>query len=99
LIAPVLHRAAGLIVASDRPLPGFVPQPPLPRCAEDLHIHLQTRPAWHALHAVPIGCGCTIAGSGEPNVVVSRSSEGFHFAYTDGTRAWIDATGTNVWSA
>jgi hypothetical protein len=97
LNASVLHRAAGLIVAADRPLPGFLPQPAPSRCAEDLRIHLQTRPPWHALHAVPIRSADTIAGAGEPNVGVSRSADGFHFAYTDGTRAWIDASGTNVW--
>lgn len=30
-------------------------------------------------------------------MTVSRSQEGFHFLYADGTCAWVGATGTEVW--
>ena len=97
MIASVLHRAAGLIVAADRPLPGFLPEPATAERAEALCIHLETRPAWHAAGTSPLHRADHTSDSGQPVVVVSRSREGFHFIYADGTRAWIDAAGTNVW--
>jgi hypothetical protein len=93
-MVPVRHHAAGLIVAADRPLPGFVLQPAHDERA-DVWIHLDARPAWADTDAT-LHSGRAPAG-GDPVVVVSRSAEGFHFAYADGTRAWIDGVGTNVW--
>jgi hypothetical protein len=97
LIASVLHRAAGLIVAADRPLPGFVRLPPESNCPEDVRIHLETRPSWHSAAATPIHTADATDPTGRPVVAVSRSRSGFHFAYADGTRAWVESGGATVW--
>ncbi|HET7698281.1 MAG TPA: hypothetical protein VFK57_21375 [Vicinamibacterales bacterium] len=96
MIGGVLHRAAGLVVAADRPLPGFIREPAHATLA-DLHVHLGTPPSWHGAEASALHSGDRITGSGEPVVVISRSAAGFHLDYADGTRAWIDASGANVW--
>ena len=98
MIASVLHRAAGLIVAADRPLPGFEPLPADSHPTEDVRIHLGTRPPWHAADASPLHTSDATDPAGRPVVTVSRSTGGFHFTYADGTRVWIDTRGTNVWS-
>ena len=92
----MLHRAAGLLIAADRPLPGFLPQPDPPPRAEDLRFHLEHRPAWAGDSTTPLHQSDRDA-SGEPVVAVSRSPAGFHFVYADGTRAWIDDVAANVW--
>jgi hypothetical protein len=97
LIASVLHRAAGLIVAADRPLPGFEPLPPGSHASADVRIHLGTRAAWHAAAATPLHDAGALDATGRPIVAVSRSAHGFHFTYAEGTRAWIDSSGANVW--
>lgn len=96
MIASVLHRAAGLIVAADRPLPGFLPLSGS-FATEDLRIHLEAGPAWHAAAATPLHTAETTDAAGRPAVTVSRSAGGFHFTYADGTRVWVDANGANVW--
>ena len=93
----MLHRAAGLIVAADRSLPGFEPLPAASHLIEDVRIHLGTRPAWHAADATPLHAADATDAAGRPVVTVSRSTAGFHFTYADGTRAWIDPNGTSVW--
>ena len=95
MITSVLHRAAGLIVAADRSLPGFVPVAHV--CQEDLRIHLDRRPSWHSAPFVPIYSAHALDAAGQPVVTVSRSREGFHCLYADRTRAWIAAAGTDVW--
>ena len=95
MITPVLHRAAGLLVAADRALPGFVPVPPDRQ--EDLRIHLDSRPSWHAALFVLAYAAEALDAAGQPVVTVSRSREGFHFQYADGTCAWIATAGTEVW--
>jgi hypothetical protein len=97
LIASILHRAAGLIVAADRPLPGFEPLPAESTHTEDVRLNLGTRPAWHAADATPLHTADATDDAGRPAVSVSRSTGGFHFTYADGTRAWIDSSGTTVW--
>ena len=100
MIASVLHRAAGLTIAADRPLPGFVvlpnPSSHVPSPQADVRFHLAQRPSWRAAAAV-LHRADSDHTSGDPVVIVSRSADGFHFAYADGTHVWIDATGTNVW--
>ena len=95
MIAQVLQRAAGLIVSADRPLPGFVPgaSPDSPY----VRIHLQRRPAWESAPCDPACTVETLDASGEPIVTVSRSREGLHFHYADGTSAWVAEHGTDVW--
>jgi len=91
----VQHRAAGLIIAAGRRLPGFVAaagqQPP------DVRIHLAARPHWHDAPDTPVYASDDVDPSGMPIVRVSRSPEGFHFHYADQTRIWIHASGTDVW--
>lgn len=96
MTASVLHRAADLIVSADRPLPGFIHEPATANRA-DVCIHLESRPAWHAADAAPLHTAGLTNDSGEPIVIVSRSPQGFHFNYADGTRVWVDAAGTGVW--
>ena len=93
--ASVLHRAAGLIVAADRALPGFVPATGQEH--PDVRIYLETRPAWHAAPSIPLHSADRHNASGHPIVTVSRSPEGFHFQYADRTRAWVAANGNDVW--
>ena len=94
--ASVLHRAAGLVIAAGRPLPGFLPSGASATRA-DLHIHLEKAPAWTAAPLTPLHAAGHTDDAGRPVVVVARSTEGFHFTYADGTRAWIDARGEHVW--
>lgn len=95
MIAPVHHRAAGLVVAADRRLPGFGPAR---RDHEaDVHIHLDSTPGWRAAPSVVAYAAEARGANGEPIVTVSRSRHGFHFRYADRTRAWIAASGTDVW--
>lgn len=93
----MLHRAAGLTIAADRPLPGFVLEPAPSNRAEDLRIHVECRPDWHATAAELLHHADTTDAAGRPVVIVSRSPAGFHFDYADGTRAWVDTHGANVW--
>ena len=95
MITSVLHRAAGLTISADRPLPGFMPAAGERR--EDLRIHLEKRPRWHAAPTLPRYAADALDSTGQPIVTVSRSNDGFHFLYADGTRAWISAAGTDVW--
>ena len=97
MIASVPHRAAGLTLAADRRLPGFVALPADSPSVADVRIHLETPPSWHAADATRIHTAGATDQEGRPIVTVSRSRVGFHFAYADGTRAWVDAPGTNVW--
>lgn len=97
MIASVLHRAAGLVIAAERPLPGFVPEPAGAN-AVDVRIHLQSRPDWHAAGAVALHTSDSTNEDGRPIVTVSRSANGFHLAYADGTCAWVDNAGADVWS-
>ena len=96
MTASVLHRAAGLVVAADRPLPGFVPQPANAE-GVDLRIHLERCPAWPPSHVTPLHTASHTNDAGQPTVRISRSIDGFQFSYADGTRVWIDAPGRNVW--
>jgi len=91
----VLHRAAGLIVSADRPLPGFVPDSGSART--DVRIHLERRPEWHAAPSTLLHVTPSTDSAGHPIVTVARSPEGFHFQYADRTRAWIAANGSDVW--
>ena len=95
MITSVRHRAAGLILAADRLLPGF--EPGAGDVGEDVRIHLESRPAWHAGAATLVHAGDIIADTARPIVTVSRSRAGFHFSYADGTHVWVAATGTDVW--
>ena len=105
MIASVLHRAAGLTIAADRALPGFVPLADSPSGGsvhgpandKDVRMHLETRPHWHGVPVVLVHRASNLDTSGQPVVTVSRSAEGFHFSYADGTRVWIDGRGTDVW--
>ena len=60
-------------------------------------MHLETRPPWHDVPAVLVHSASNLDPSGFPIVTVSRSAEGFHVSYSDGTRVWIDVRGTDVW--
>jgi hypothetical protein len=100
LIASVLHRAAGLVIAADRPLPGFVLVPDASNRApltQDVRLHLENCPAWHAASAAAVHTAEHTNAIGQPIVTVSRSPEGFHFTYGDGTRIWVDSAGATVW--
>ena len=91
----MLHRAAGLIVSADRPLPGFgAPVRPQPA---QLRIHLESWPSWHEATAAMVHASETRDAAGQPVVTVSRSPEGYHLNYADGTGAWVAAAGTEVW--
>jgi hypothetical protein len=93
--APVQHRAAGLIISADRRLPGFVAV--VERQRPDVRIHLGRRPLWHDAPSAPVYAADHLDSGGSPVIRVSRSPEGFHFQYADGTVVWIQASGTDVW--
>lgn len=95
MITHVLHGAAGLIVSAERPLPGFVPMASADR--HHVRIHLQRGPLWDSSPCDPDCTVETLDASGEAIVKVSRSREGFHFHYADGTSAWVDEHGRDVW--
>ena len=95
MITAVLHRAAGLTFSADRRLPGFVPA--AGHAGEDVRIHLESVPAWHADPPVLIHPGEPADTTTAPAVTVSRSAHGFHFSYADGTRIWVAGTGADVW--
>jgi hypothetical protein len=91
----ILHRAAGLIIAADSPIPG------LPVTAADgspdLHIHLDRAAPWRDLPFDVFHKSDYVDDGQRPIVTVSRSAAGFCFSYADGTSVWIDGRGTTVW--
>ena len=93
----MLHRGAGLTIAADRRLPGFVLEPASSTAAADLRIHLELGPDWRTAAGILLHVAGDVDAAGRPIVTVSRASEGFHFAYADGTHAWIAAGGRDVW--
>lgn len=83
-------------MSAEQPLPGFV------RLAStgpaDVQIHLQRRPSWDSSPGtLKYTAETRDPDDDEPVVKVSRSSEGFHFSYADGTCAWIGGDGHDVW--
>lgn len=91
----VRQRAAGIVISADRALPGFVPAPGDPR--PDVIFHLGLQPSWSAAPSVSVFESDDADASAVPVVRVARSRNGCGFRYADGTRAWIDAAGANVW--
>jgi hypothetical protein len=95
LSTAILHRAAGLIIAADAPIPG------LPAATVDLspeiHIHLDSPAPWRDRPVDEFHRSDYVDANDRPIVTVGRSSHGFFFSYADGTAVWIDTDGTNVW--
>lgn len=91
----VQHRAAGLTISAGQRLPGLLATSD--RQAPDVRVHLGLRPAWHDHPSLPVYDSEHVDAAGTPVARVSRSDEGFHFHYADGTRFWIDAFGADVW--
>ena len=91
----VLHRAAGLIIAADAPIPG------LPAASSglspEIHIHLDSLAPWRDLPGVEVHRSDYVDASDRPVVTVDRSPCGFFFSYADGTAVWIDTDGSNIW--
>lgn len=94
---PVLHRAAGLIFATDRPVPG------LPICASprpaDVFIHLDRHAPWRGDNATLFHRADGTDARGRPLVTVHRHERGFHFRYADGTDIWLTHEAADVWAA
>jgi hypothetical protein len=90
-----LHRAAGLTIAADAPIPG------LPRTAADgiadLQVHLDAAAPWRGVPAEVFYRSDYVDARQRPIVTVGRAGPGFHFSYADGTAVWIDSAGTRVW--
>jgi hypothetical protein len=90
-----LHRAAGLTITADAPIPG------LPRTAAggiaDLHVHLDSPPPWRDRPFEIFYRAEHLDARQRPMVMVGRGGCGFHFSYADGTAVWIDTAGTHVW--
>ena len=91
----VLHDAAGLTISASEPIPGL-PRAPRDRPA-DLHIHLESRPPWHSSHFHLVHTSSALDASGRPLITVARSECGYHFGYADGTNAWVDRAGNEIW--
>jgi hypothetical protein len=91
----ILHRAAGLIIAADAPIPG------LPAAADDLspdiHIHLDSPAPWRDLPMDEFHRSDYVDAGQRPLVTVGRSRCGVCFSYADGTVIWVDTCGTTVW--
>ena len=91
----VLHDAAGLTISATAPIPG------LPRATRsrrpDLHIHLEAQPAWPRSEFRVIHTSTDVDSTGRPMVTVERNDHGYRFTYADGTYAWIDSAGTEIW--
>jgi hypothetical protein len=90
-----LHRAAGLIIAADAPIPGLpattASRPP------DLFIHLDSSAPWHDLPVEEFYRSEYLNADREPLVTVGRTSRGFRFQYADGTVVWIEKNGRQAW--
>jgi hypothetical protein len=91
----VLHDAAGLTISATEPIPGL-PRAPRDRPA-DLHIHLESRPPWHSSDFHPFHTSSAVDSFGRPMIAVARSRFGYHFEYSDGTQAWVDCEGSEIW--
>ena len=90
-----LHRAAGLVIAADAPIPGLpittASRPP------DLFIHLESPAPWQHLPVEEFYRSEYLNAEREPIVTVGRTSCGFRFQYADGTVIWIEKTGDQIW--
>jgi hypothetical protein len=95
LSSEVLHRAAGLTIAADAPIPG------LPAACDDftpdVTIHLDTAAPWHDMPMALVHSADHVDSDRRPLVTVARNSSGYRFTYADGTSVWIDVEGTQVW--
>jgi hypothetical protein len=94
LSSVVLHRAAGLVIAADAPIPGL---PPAAQGSPELRIHLDAAAPWRDLPFDLFHCSDHVDQSQRPIVTVGRSRCGFCFSYADGTSVWVDTHGTTVW--
>ena len=90
-----LHRAAGLVIAADAPIPGL----PLTTAGRppDLFIHLDSPAPWHDLPVEEFYRSEYLNADQEPMVTVGRTSRGFRFHYADGTVVWIEKSGDEAW--
>ena len=90
-----LHHAAGLFIAADAPIPGLpvitTSSPP------DLYIHLESPAPWHHLPFEDFYRADYVTADQQPMVTVGRAAGGVRFQYADGTRVWIDRSGTRAW--
>jgi len=95
LTTAILHRAAGLIIAADAPIPGL-PAAPVDLSPE-IHIHLDSPAPWCGLPVDEFHRSDYVDAGDRPVVTVGRSPGGFCFSYADGTSVWIDTDGTDIW--
>jgi hypothetical protein len=90
-----VHRAAGLVIAADAPIPGLpittANAPP------DLYIHLDSPPPWQHLPVEEFYRAEYLNTDRQPMVTVGRASCGFRFQYADGTLVWVERGGTHAW--
>ena len=91
----ILHRAAGLIIAADAPIPGL-PAAPVDLSPE-IHIHLDSPAPWRDLPVDEFHRSDYVDAGDRPVVTVGRSPRGFFFSYADGTSVWIATDGANIW--
>jgi hypothetical protein len=91
----ILHRAAGLTIAADSPIPGL----PLTSAegSPDIHVHLDRAAPWRDLPFDVFHRSEYVDDSQRPIVTVSRSASGFCFSYADRTSVWVDRHGTTIW--
>jgi len=95
LTTAILHRAAGLIIAADAPIPGL-PAAPV-GLSPEIHIHLDSPAPWRDLPVDEFHRSDYVDAGDRPVVTVGRSPCGFLFSYADGTSVWIDTDGTDIW--
>jgi hypothetical protein len=90
-----LHRAAGLTIAADRPVPGL--SLTAAHATADLHLHFQASPRWGDDAYRPFHRASATDAAGQPVVSVDASPNGYRFRYADGTSIWLDAVARHVW--
>jgi hypothetical protein len=91
----MLFRAAGLIIAAHRIIPGLVSAPQAGDA--DIEIFTGIAPPWADSFFHPWHTSDERDARGIANVEVMRTSAGFRFSYADRTRFWVDAGGHHVW--
>lgn len=92
----MFHRAAGLIIAADRLVPGLTPVM-RDGVEPDVSFHLDALPLWACSDAQSIYIAPHTDDTGRPIVQVQRTPTGFQFHYADDTNIWIDRRGAHVW--
>lgn len=89
------HRAAGLVIAADRIVPGLATF--TTRDTPDVVVHLGEPGPWPVAPAQTIYRATHTDAAGSPIVVVDQTPHGYRFHYADQTQIWIAADARDVW--